>query len=249
MEQVPPHVAVIMDGNGRWARRCGLPRRRGHAEGAESVRVVVRECARRGVEQLTLYAFSTENWSRPRTEVRFLMSLLRKFLISERDEIMENHIRMKAVGRLEALPANVRKELERTCEMSRTNTGMILRLAINYGGRQEILDATRRLLREAGNRGTDPDQLTEADLIRHLYDEEMTDPDIMIRTGGEIRLSNFLLWQLSYTELWFTKTCWPDFRAEELTRAFQAYARRHRRYGKLSREGSHTSLRATARSR
>ena len=234
-DRLPRHVAVIMDGNGRWARRRGFPRRRGHAEGAESVRTVVRECARRGVEQLTLYVFSTENWRRPRTEVRFLMSLLRKFLISERDEMMQNRIRLKAIGRLEELPPRVRADLEKSCEMTRANTGMILRLALNYGGRQEILDAARRLLRDARDDRIDPERLSEDDLKRYLYDTEMTDPDLLIRTGEEMRLSNFLLWELSYTELWFTETCWPDFRAEALDRAFQAYAKRHRRYGGLSR--------------
>ena len=231
---MPRHVAVIMDGNGRWARQRGLPRHKGHAEGAESVRVVVRECVRRGVEQLTLYAFSTENWKRPKTEVRFLMNLLRRFLISERSEMMENNIRLRAIGRLEALSARVRKTLEETIEMTASNTGMVLRLALNYGGRQEILDAAGRLARAARkDRSFNPDTLTEDDLRRYFYDEEMTDPDLFIRTGGEIRLSNFLLWQLSYAELWFTKTCWPAFRASHLGQAFRAYARRERRYGGL----------------
>ena len=232
---VPQHVAVIMDGNGRWAHRRGLSRTQGHEEGAESVRVIVRECAKSGLEQLTLYAFSTENWRRPGTEVRFLMRLLRKFLVSERQEMMDNNIRLKAIGRIEAIPARTLAELEKSIAISRSNTGMILRLALNYGGRQEIVDAARRLAQHAVNTGKDPDAFTENDLVRCLYDEEMTDPDLLIRTGGETRLSNFLLWQLSYTELWFTKTCWPGFRAAQLKQAFQAYARRERRYGGLSR--------------
>ena len=240
-ERAPRHVAVIMDGNGRWARRLGLRRSRGHSEGAESVRVVIRECARLGVEQLTLYAFSTENWRRPRTEVQFLMGLLKRFLVSERGELMENNLRFKAIGRTEALPASVRKELAKTIALCAKNTGMIVRLALNYGGRQEILDAARKLAAEAQREGraTAPgnghpaEAWTEEGFARALYDEEMTDPDMLIRTGGEMRLSNFLLWHLSYAELWFTKTCWPEFRAAHLREAFDAYAQRERRFGGL----------------
>ena len=235
--EIPRHVAIIMDGNGRWARRRGFARRRGHSEGAESVRVVVRECAKRGVQQLTLYAFSTENWRRPGTEVRFLMSLLKKFLISERREMMENNIRLRAVGRIEAIPEAVRAELEKSIALCRNNTGMILRLALNYGGRQEIVDAARKMARQAEQDGLVLETLTEDGFRRFLYDEEMTDPDLLIRTGGEMRLSNFLLWQLSYAELWFTQTCWPEFRAHPLTQAFQAYGERDRRYGGLSGRG------------
>ena len=232
-EHVPRHVAIIMDGNGRWARRLGLSRRRGHSEGAESVRVIVRECARLGVEQLTLYAFSTENWRRPRTEVRLLMALMKRFLISERGELIENNLRLRAIGRLAGLPEEVRKELEKSIELCGKNTGMIVRLALNYGGRQEILDAARKMALDSRRSGQDREDWTEADFRRGLYDAEMTDPDILIRTGGEMRLSNFLLWQLSYAELWFTKTCWPEFRAAHLRQAFRAYAHRERRFGGL----------------
>ena len=230
---IPRHVAVIMDGNGRWARHQGLPRRSGHREGAESVRVVVEECARHGVEQLTLYVFSTENWSRPKSEVNYLMGLMKKFLVAERPRLMENQIRLKAIGRLEKFPADARRELEKTIEMSRNNTGMILRMALNYGGRQEIVDVTRRLVREAVDAGLVPETITQDTVSRFCYDAEMTDPDLLIRTGGEKRLSNFLLWQSSYTELYFTRTCWPDFRARQLQKAFEAYARRERRFGGL----------------
>jgi len=233
--KTPRHVAVIMDGNGRWARRHGLPLREGHREGAKSVRAVVRECARLGVEQLTLYVFSTENWRRPRLEVRFLFSLMRKFLVSERQEMMQNNIRLKAIGRLETLPAPARRELEKSIELSRHNTGMILRMALNYGGRQEIVDAARLLVRKAQTKHIRPESVTEKMLAGLLYDDEMTDPDLLIRTGGEKRLSNFLLWRLSYTELYFTGTCWPDFRAAQLRQAFRAYAARERRYGALPR--------------
>lgn len=230
---VPRHVAMIMDGNGRWARRQGLPRHLGHAEGAESVRAIVRECARLGVEQLTLYAFSTENWKRPATEVRFLMELLRKFLIAELPEIMENNIRLRAIGRLEELPDRVRKQLDKTIETSSANQGMILRLALNYGGRQEVMDAAARVAEAARKGEVDPRKLTEEEWRRFLYDPEMTDPDLLIRTGGETRVSNFLLWEMSYTELCFTAICWPEFREAELRQAFADYAGRERRFGGL----------------
>jgi undecaprenyl diphosphate synthase len=224
-----------MDGNGRWARRLGLARRRGHSEGAESVRVIIRECARLGVEQLTLYAFSTENWRRPSTEVRLLMALMKRFLISERGELIENNLRLRAIGRLAGLPEEVRKELEKSIRLCEKNTGMIVRLALNYGGRQEILDAARKMALDSRRSRQDREEWTEDDFKRGLYDAEMTDPDILIRTGGEMRLSNFLLWQLSYAELWFTKTCWPEFRATHLRQAFRAYAHRERRFGGLQR--------------
>ena len=235
---VPRHIAIIMDGNGRWARRHGLPRRRGHAEGAESVRAVVSECARCGVEELTLYVFSTENWKRPRAEVNFLMRLLRRFLVSERDKLLKNNIRFRAIGHLDPIPAAAREELNKAIAMSQSNTGMILRLALNYGGKQEIVDAARSLARKAVVEGRDPDSFTEQDFAGCLYDDEMTDPDLLIRTGGETRLSNFLLWQISYSELWFTRTCWPDFRAPQLRQAFRVYAQRSRHYGALLRAKS-----------
>jgi undecaprenyl diphosphate synthase len=226
-----------MDGNGRWAQRRGLSRRRGHTEGAESVRAVSRECARLGVEQLTLYAFSTENWKRPAAEVRFLMELLRKFIVAERAEIMDNNIRFRAAGRLDALPGGVRAALRETIDLSAGNTGMILRLALNYGGRQEILDAARELARAAREcLDLDVEALSEEQFRAYFYDREMTDPDLLIRTGGEVRLSNFLLWQLSYAELWFTKTCWPEFREMQLREAFAAYGRRERHFGALPGE-------------
>lgn len=247
---VPRHVAVIMDGNGRWARRRGLPRRHGHREGAESVRVVIRECARLGVQELTLFVLSTENWRRPRAEVRFLIGLMHRFLVTEREEMMRNNIKLKAIGRLEAFPKRVRAELEKSITISRDNTGMILRMALNYGGRQEITDAVRRLAEEARKKRITPEHITEETLARFLYDEEMTDPDLLIRTGGEVRVSNFLLWQLSYAELYFTRTCWPDFRAAQLRQAFRAYAGRERRFGALpgiprkqtGRSGGHDGL-------
>jgi undecaprenyl diphosphate synthase len=222
-----------MDGNGRWASARALPRIRGHAAGVESVRTVARTCARRGIEQLTLYAFSEENWKRPDREVRMLMRLLRRFLISERDEIMENGIRLTAIGRLHRLPEEVRRELERTRELSASNEGMVLNLALSYGGRQEIVDAVRRIAERVRGGELEADQITEEVVAAHLYQPDMPPPDLLIRTAGEMRISNFLLWQLSYTELHVTPTCWPDFREEELEVALQAYAGRVRKFGGL----------------
>jgi undecaprenyl diphosphate synthase len=226
---LPRHVAIIMDGNGRWAEMRGLPRTRGHAEGVESVRAVTRECARIGIGQLTLYAFSEENWRRPRREVRLLMRLLRRFLVGERGEIMDNDIRLTAVGRLDRLPADVRRELDRTAELSADNGGMRLCLALSYGGRQEIVDAVRSIVAD----GVAPDDVSEEEIQRHLYQPDMPPVDLMIRTAGEMRLSNFLLWQLSYAELYVAPLCWPDFREEELGRALENYGKRTRKFGGL----------------
>ncbi len=230
---MPRHVAVIMDGNGRWARRRGLPRRGGHREGAESVRVVVRACARLRVEQITLYAFSTENWSRPKREVDYLMRLLGEFLVAERDELMENGIRLVAIGRLDAIPESVRAELDLTRELTRDNDRMILRMALNYGGRQELVDAMRRLAEAIRTGEVNPDDIDESAIGRACYDPSMPPPDLLIRTGGEQRLSNFMLWHMPYTEFYFTPTCWPEFREPQLRKAFDIYASRERRYGGL----------------
>lgn len=232
-DRLPRHVAIVMDGNGRWARRRNLPRRSGHREGAESVRAIVEECARLGIEQLTLYAFSTENWLRPRAEVGYLMRLMKRFLIDQRKDLLDRNIRLKAIGRLGQFRADIRQELDKTVEMSRQNTGMLLRMALNYGGRQEVADAARAIVEEALNGRLCPSDVTAETVAQHMYDPEMPDPDLFIRTGGEVRLSNFLLWQLSYAELYFTKTCWPDFRAAQFRRALDAYGARERRYGAL----------------
>ena len=237
-----------MDGNGRWALRHKKPRAAGHREGAESVRAVVTECARSGVKELTLYAFSTENWKRPQREVRFLMDLLSRFLDSELPTLQENDIRLKVVGRLSRLPASVLKKLESTVENTGGNRRMITRLALNYGGRQEILDAVARYA-EAVEEGAESIEhpLTEERLRKYMYDSDMTDPDLLIRTGGETRLSNFLLWHLSYTELWFTPVCWPEFREAHLQEAFRAYAGRERRYGALRKGGSKRRMQQAGR--
>ena len=233
---LPRHVAIIMDGNGRWARRQGLRRVRGHRVGSDTVRNVTTECARLGVERLTLYAFSSENWKRPKHEIEFLMQLLREFVIKERPTLMENRIVFRAIGRLERLPGEVREELERTIEMTAANTGLTMTLALSYGGRAEIADAARRIAAEVRDDQLDPDTVDEAAVAARLYDPELTDPDLLIRTGGEMRVSNFLLWQIAYSELWVTEVCWPDFSIEHLHRALQEFAERDRRFGGLKDE-------------
>jgi len=229
----PGHVAIIMDGNGRWAKARSLPRTRGHAEGVESVRTITRACARKKIDQLTLYAFSEENWKRPKREVALLMRLLRRFLVRERDEIMDNKIRLDGVGRLDKLPADVRREYEKTKALSAGNDGMVLCLALSYGGRQEIVDAMQAIARRVAAGEIDPSEISEELITAHLYQPSMPPLDLLIRTAGEMRLSNFLLWQVSYTELHVTPACWPDFREKRLDEAFEAYARRVRKFGGL----------------
>ena len=230
----PHHVAVIMDGNGRWAEERGLPRTRGHAEGVESVRAITRTCARLHLDQLTLYAFSEENWKRPKHEVRLLMRMLRRFLVRERDEIMENAVRLQSIGRLHRLPDDVRAELDKTIELSKDNDGMVLNLALSYGGRQELVDAMRAIAARVQRGELEPDAIDDDLITAHLYQPDMPPPDLLIRTAGEMRVSNFLLWQISYCELFVTPTCWPEFREEELLEAFESFARRKRKFGGLA---------------
>ena len=221
-----------MDGNGRWAEDQSLPRVQGHERGAESVRAITREAARLGVKELTLYAFSTENWNRSTDEVGALMELLKRFLIDERDEIMGNQIRFRAIGELERLPDDVLEEYRKTRDMSAENTGMVLRLALSYGARRELLRAAQGIARLAVTEGIDAAlALEEEDLRRFLYDPSMGDPDLLIRTAGEMRISNFLLWQVSYSELYVTEVLWPEFREPALHAAFSAFAMRKRRFG------------------
>ena len=229
--RLPRHVAVIMDGNGRWARQRGLPRIEGHSRGVQSVRATIEECCRLGIEQLTLYCLSVENWKRPRAELDFLMTLLRKYLLEERAEIMEQNIRFRVIGRREQLPDKVLREIDENLRLSRNNTGMVLCLAINYGGRTELVDAVRTLARRARDGTLDPDGIDETTLNDALYTAGMPDPDLLIRTAGEMRISNFLLWQISYAELWVTDTCWPDFDRDVLHTALRDYAGRERRFG------------------
>ncbi|MBK8574861.1 MAG: di-trans,poly-cis-decaprenylcistransferase [Elusimicrobia bacterium] len=222
---MPRHVAIIMDGNGRWAKERGYPRLMGHRAGAESVREVVRLAGEWGIEALTLYAFSTENWSRSAAEVRGLMTLLAHTLRREAKELNKNGVQLRTIGRAEALPAFVRKELKQTRDLLSNNRGVVLTLALNYGGRQEIVDAVQSAL-HAG------EPVTEETISRHLQTAPLPDPDLMIRTSGEFRLSNFLLWQAAYTEIHVTSTNWPDFRREQFLSALLDYQRRERRFGR-----------------
>jgi len=229
----PEHIAVIMDGNGRWAQERGMRRVFGHREGIDSVREITTECARMGVESLTLYAFSVENWRRPRVEVRYLMRLLRRFLIQERPTLMDNGVRIRAIGRLESLPPEPLAALRETEELTRDNPGMLLRLALSYGARTELADAVRGLVADVRAGRLDPDAIDEETLRGYLYDPETPDPDLLIRTAGEKRLSNFLLWQISYAELYVSDVCWPEFRKPQLLQAMRDYASRVRKYGGL----------------
>lgn len=232
-DKMPRHIAVIMDGNGRWAQGRGLPRVEGHRRGVKSVREIVEECARLGLEQLTLYCLSSENWKRPQRELDFLMSLLEQYVIEERSEIMRQDLVFSMIGRREGLSKGVLKEVEKTLECSRENRGMRLCLAVNYGSRAELVDAVQALAREVAAGRLAPDQITEEHISSHLYTAGMPDPDLLIRTAGEMRISNFLLWQISYAELWVTQKCWPEFRRPDLIDALRDYASRDRRFGGL----------------
>ncbi len=230
---VPRHIAIILDGNGRWAKQRGLARIFGHEEGSRAVRQSVEGCGELGVEFLTLYAFSTENWQRPRAEVTALMALLQKFLKDTTPELHERNVRLHAIGRLDELPAGCRRQLHESIESTATNTGLTLILALSYSGRAELIDAMKSILHEVQQGGLDPANIDPELVSRHLYTHDYPDPDLLIRTSGEMRLSNFLLWQLSYTEIYFTRTLWPDFRKEDLLEAVHDYANRQRRYGSL----------------
>ena len=231
--RLPNHIAIIMDGNGRWARRKGFIRVRGHEEGVKSVREITTECAKIHIGQLTLYAFSNENWKRSKTEVKFLMRMLKKYLIEERKTIEDNNIILKAIGRIEALPEGVQRELFISMEESKNNTGMVLCLALNYGGRTEIADAAKNLAEDVKRRKLAIQDINEDTFESYMYTSEMSDPDLLIRTGGEMRVSNFLLWEISYAELWFTHVYWPEFRKKHLEEALGDYAKRERRFGGL----------------
>ncbi|MBI4578078.1 MAG: isoprenyl transferase [Planctomycetes bacterium] len=230
-EQLPRHVAIIMDGNGRWANLRGQPRIQGHIEGAANVREIVTHCARLRLEALTLYSFSTENWKRPRAEVDALMDLYAEYLVRERPTVMENNVRLIQVGRRNGLPDRVLRELDRTQEVSRNNTGLKLCLAINYGSRTEIVDAVRAIADEVKSGRLAPGDIDEATIDAHLYTAGVPNPDLLIRTAGEMRISNFLLWQISYAELYVSDVLWPDFRKEHLNEALRRYAGRQRRFG------------------
>jgi len=232
-ERLPRHVAIIMDGNGRWAAQRAQPRIAGHRAGVEAVRAAVDTGARLGLGALTLYAFSTENWKRPRYEIDALMRMLRRYLRIELDEIDRQNIRFQTIGRTGALAKNVRSEIEKATERTAKNTGMILAVALNYGGRAEIVDACRAAVRRLMDEGHAPDELTEDRVGNELYTRTMPDLDLLIRTSGELRISNFLLWQVAYSEIYVTDTLWPDFRRVHLLEAIVDYQRRDRRFGGL----------------
>ena len=232
--RLPAHVAIIMDGNGRWAQRQGLQRIEGHRQGVTTVRNIVEAAARLNLVQLTLYCLSSENWKRPPAELDFLMHLLEQYMIEERDLIMEQDIVVNIIGRRDGIPDATLKEMDRTIELSATNNGMRLCLAINYGARSEMLDAVRNIAREVHSGRLDPEEISEDNISDYLYTRGMPDPDLLIRTAGEMRLSNFLLWQISYAELWVTQQCWPEFQVSDLNDAIRAYTTRERRFGGLS---------------
>ena len=228
---LPTHIAVIMDGNGRWAKERGLPRVEGHRQGAESVKTIIRAAGELGIKFITLYAFSVENWNRPKDEVDTLMKYLLRFLKRELGEMSKNSIRLQAIGQIWRLPENVQEQLAKSIEATAKNNGITLTLALSYGGRTEIVDAVRQIAREVKAGKLDAGEINEQVIAHHLYTHGMPDPDLLIRTSGEMRVSNFLLWQISYAEFVITKTLWPDFGKRELYAALEEYTQRHRRYG------------------
>ena len=232
--RLPRHVAIVMDGNGRWAVRQGKPRAEGHLRGADSVRTIVEECCQLGIGQLTLYCLSSENWKRPKAEIDFLMVLLKQYLLEERERIHRNNIRFTVIGRREGIPADVQVEMDENIRSTAHHKGLTLCLAINYGSRTEIADACRALAEEVRQGILRPEEIDEARIASHLYTAGMPDPDLLIRTAGELRVSNYLLWQISYAELWVTSTCWPDFNAATLHEALRDFAQRNRRFGGLA---------------
>ena len=225
--KIPKHIAIIMDGNGRWANERNLPRIIGHKVGSESVREIIRVCLELGIEYLTLYSFSTENWQRPKEEIEGLMELLKFLLKNEVDELNRNGVSIKAIGRLDYLPNDVKNELFKAIEKTKNNNKLKLYLALSYGGRQEILDAINKII------NSKLEFVDEGNFRNFLYDPNLPDPDLLIRTSGEYRISNFLLWQISYSEFYFTKTLWPEFRREEFIKAIEDYSKRKRKFGKV----------------
>ena len=238
LARLPRHVAVIMDGNGRWAQRRHLPRAAGHRSGTQTARTTIETCARLKIEALTLYAFSVENWRRPKRETDFLMQLLREYLRQEMPLIQRNNIRMRFLGRARELPAGVQQDMRAAVEKTSKNTGMVLCLALNYGGRAEIVDAVNEIVAQRKDDRNAP--VTEEEVSRHLYTAGLPDPDLLIRSSGEMRVSNFLLWQIAYAEILVTETLWPDFNRARLLEAFVEFQKRERRYGGI-REGGQDS--------
>ena len=230
-ENLPVHLAVIMDGNGRWAKKRMLRRIVGHQKGVETVRVIVEECSRLGIRYLTLFAFSAENWLRPKTEVKALMALLKQYIRLEIARMMQNNIRFNVIGNRADLPADINAEIDAAIAKTAGNSGMLLTLALSYGGRQEIVSAAKRLALDAAAGHLDPESIDERLFAGRLFTAGIPDPDLLIRSSGEMRISNFLLWQLAYAELYFTEVNWPDFDRNELARAFREYQSRERRFG------------------
>jgi undecaprenyl diphosphate synthase len=231
--QIPHHIAIIMDGNGRWAQKKHLPRAEGHREGGKTVEKIAQHCVDLGIECLTLYSFSMENWKRPKTEIDVLMYLYTRYLAEIRPTLMKNNVRLIHLGRLVPLPTQVTAELTKTVEMTARNTGMVLALALNYSGRTEIIDAIRAIATECRDGRLQLDDIDEKCVSRHLYTAALIEPDLLIRTANEMRVSNFLLWQISYTELYVTETLWPDFKEKDLEDAILAYSKRQRRFGDI----------------
>ena len=231
--ELPSHVAIIMDGNGRWAKKRLLNRIKGHEKGAEAVRTIVRTSREVGIAVLTLYAFSTENWQRPKVEVAALMSLLKKFLESERKELSDNNIRVNAIGQIERMPQDVQETLRETMHFTRDSNGMLLNLALSYGGQAEIVRMVRKIASKVRDGLVDIDHITPDLVSDHLYTRGMPNPDLLIRTSGEMRISNFLLWQIAYTEIFITHTLWPDFGKEEFIEILEDFRHRKRRFGKV----------------
>lgn len=233
LDILPSHIAIIMDGNGRWAKKRFLDRIKGHEKGAETVRAIVQACRKVGIPMLTLFAFSTENWNRPKKEIEALMTLLKKFLVSERKELMEKSIRLKAIGEIDRLPEGVRNELDETVRQTSFNNALTVNLALSYGARAEIVRMVRMISGEVRSGRLLPGDITEETVNNHLYTAGMPDPDILIRTSGEMRISNFLLWQIAYAEIFITQTMWPDFGEEEFYEILMDYQRRERRFGRV----------------
>ncbi len=229
---IPRHVAIIMDGNGRWAKARGVPRLMGHRAGRDSVREAINGCVDLGVEVLTLYTFSVENWQRPAREVAALMTILRQTLRAERKDLRDHNVRLQVIGRTRDLPAPVREEIADVQRFLKDSDGMLLNLALSYSGRAEIMDGVRRLVKDAGEHGIDPAKIDDELMASYLYTAGLPDPDLLIRTSGEMRISNFMLWQLAYTELWITDTLWPDFKRRHLYQAVADFQGRERRFGR-----------------
>ena len=233
LEQMPRHIAIIMDGNGRWAQRKALPRIEGHRQGSKTVEKIAQHCVNFGIKSLTLYSFSMENWKRPRTEVDALMHIHARYLVGIRPMMMKNKVKLIHLGRLAQLPSKLKTELAKSIEMTANNAGMILALALNYGGRTEIADAVRKIAQEYKNGELSLEDIDERCISRHLYAADLAEPDLLIRTANERRVSNFLLWQISYSEFYVTETYWPDFKQADLEEAILDYAKRIRRFGTI----------------